>query len=215
MCHTNQCVTQHKWMSQITQMKESGHTNERALCQTNKWVRSKIEWVTWHTWMNQVIHMNESGHTNEWITSRKRMSHGTLILHVRSLQNHLHEAAQHFPPPHTCPPPHTHEMSHLTHEMCHVTHMNESCHTWEPHIYTPPPHTHTHTSHVNTHDRKTLCFFGEVGWGGGWNSRGGVYIYIHIYVYMYIYIYIKIYINIYLHVCIVEQDGKRSARIVL
>ena len=51
---TCQCVTAHIWMSHVTHMKESCHTNE--------WVMSDI-------WMSHVTYMNESQHTYEWVMS--------------------------------------------------------------------------------------------------------------------------------------------------
>ena len=50
------------WMSHVTRMNESCHTNE---------------WVMSHVWISHVTQMNESCHTYEWVTAHIWMSHVT------------------------------------------------------------------------------------------------------------------------------------------
>jgi len=118
------------WMSHVTQMNQSCHSNERVMyawVMSHIWMshvtqsstamhRSSFEYVTWitsriasHTWMSHVTHVNESCHSHESVTSHTWMSHVT----------HMNESCQ------------THESVTSHTWMSHVTHVNESCHTHE------------------------------------------------------------------------------------
>ena len=76
-CHTNEWVMPHIWRSHVTHMNASCHT---------------FAWVMSHTWTSHVTHMHVSRHTHwlperEWVMSHIGMSHGT----HRSESLHTHE----------------------------------------------------------------------------------------------------------------------------
>jgi len=150
--HSGEWVMSRIWISHVTHMNKSCHTELTRIWtqdvkirhQSLQWMshvlytciyvnesRNTYEWVKSHIWMSQVTHMDESCHTYGWVMSHMWMSH---VTHVNESCHTCEWAVSRF------------WMIHVTHvdECCHkyewgtshiwmshITHMNESCHTWE------------------------------------------------------------------------------------
>jgi len=119
MAHMWMSEVAHAWLSRVTQMIESCHSND---------------WVMSHKWLSHVTQMIESCHTSDWVMSRKWLSHVTqMIESCRTYWVMLHTFE-------SC---HTH-VSHVTHtcESCH-TRVSHVAHMWVM------SHTLGHVTRVN------------------------------------------------------------------
>ena len=115
---TQEWDTSHLWMSHVTHMNETRHTDESIMS---------------HTLMRHVKQMNEWCHTHTWVMSHKWRHHiaSAMIFFDVVLTTMLYlDICIHFVPVHELVTTHTHT-SHVRTWMSHITHMNESCHARE------------------------------------------------------------------------------------
>ena len=142
-CHTYEWVMSHIWMSHVTHMNESFHTDEcvMSLCDMNTSCHTHVN-ESCHTHVNGLCptHVNESCHTQE-VLQQQVMSHT-----CERVMSHTCERVM----SHTCSRVMSHTGGPTTRS--HVTHMcmcdsNVSCHTYERVIWTSHV-THMWTGHV-------------------------------------------------------------------
>jgi len=122
---TNEWVTPHTCMSQVSHEIESWHTHE---CFMTRYISAL------YPRMSHATHMDESCHTWHWVMAHAWMCHDLSYLRLALLNEscHTHECVM----PHIRLSWHTHESIMTRHIsapypwIIHATHMNESPHTW-------------------------------------------------------------------------------------